>query len=1050
MNGRDLQVRLLGPLQLRRERLLVLPASKKSRALLAYLVMQRQPVLRERLCELLWSDGPDDPRAELRWSLNKIRPLLGETLVADREKVAFSSEFAEVDVLALRSELGAGVARADTAVLERVASRFGGEFLEGLDLPGCFRFHEWCVAEREAARALRLQVLSTLTTRFDERPEQALRYARDRVAHEPLSEQAHIAVISLLSRLGRSREALAQYDQCKRILESELAARPSEALQEARRAVLTQARSAPEPNPASDATPVAANAAAPSAPATPATSRASPPDENASPMAPTLLVGRESERQKLGELFALAQAGQPHPVLLLSGEPGIGKSRLLLELCERTTVARGKALRGRAFEAERVRPYGPWVDALRSSPIESIGPALRSELAPLLPELGQAPSGADRTRLFDAVAQWLEQRAESGPGPVTIALDDLQWFDEASLALLHYLARGRAGARVLLALSARAGELEDNPAATRLVRGLVREGKLHELSLARLSQAETESLVSSLYPGTDAARVFLESQGNPLFAHEVARALARGESVEASLETRISERLDHLSEQAQAVVPWAAALGRGFHPEVLISAMGLAAANLLDGLEELERSGVLRAGPGGYDFVHDLVRRVGYHRLSEPRRRLLHRQLARALSESAESTDADGARWGELAHHASLGGDAALAVPAFAHAGERALRLFATAEAVELADRGLQLASSLPPAQRLPLQVRLFEVILQSRRAASRRRELEQQLSHVIIEAQEAGRSELVHRSFYLLSFIHWQEGDSDQAQRESHRSAKVGRNTEPKTALYALANNALCLAMLERELPHVEALIDEAKALAATHHLDEIMVDWSLGILHVLRGEIDAALQLLDKTHQRAARTQERWPECDSLTWMARGLLEHGRPDEALSIARRLIPVAERMGEGGDGPFALALEALARRALRDSSAERALSEALGRIRAVDSKGHLALAQNLAARQDLEAGRLDAARERAREALEAARAVGRSNEVVCAVALLAQLALKSGQRAEAKRQVETILPELARTTSLSARARAQAEPVLLELGIVLPTVAPTEAPTPSH
>jgi len=139
-----LDIRLLGELAVARDGAVVpLPASKKSRALLAYLAATARPHLRERLCELLW-EGPDDPRAALRCSLTKLRPLVDPHLVAARDRVEFRCSGAAIDIRAICTP-----ANATTDQLEECAALFRGEFLDGLDLPGCFRFQQWCIAERE-------------------------------------------------------------------------------------------------------------------------------------------------------------------------------------------------------------------------------------------------------------------------------------------------------------------------------------------------------------------------------------------------------------------------------------------------------------------------------------------------------------------------------------------------------------------------------------------------------------------------------------------------------------------------------------------------------------------------------------------------------------------------------------------------------------------------------------------------------------------------------------------------------------------------------------
>jgi len=372
-------------------RALPLPASKKTRALLGYLVATGTPHLRERLCELLW-DGPDDPRAALRWSLSKLRPLVDEAhLVADRERVGFVGGGVDVDLHALRSALADDV---PVDELRRAAERASGELLDGLDLPDCFRFHAWCTAEREAVRGERIKLFAALSARLaDSAPDEALKWARARLAADPLSDAAHAAVVRCLGALGRTRDAIAHFDDARRLLAAELGARPTPELTRARDELGHRAAPATvAPAPA----PVAAPAQREPAAATRA------------------LVGRARERAILGAAVDAAAAGQARELLLVVGEPGIGKSRLLDELAAAMRAAGGLVLGGRAFEAEMVRPYGAWIDALRTLDTDEIPAALRVELAPLLPELGAAPTTGDRTRLYDAVVALLSQLARAG------------------------------------------------------------------------------------------------------------------------------------------------------------------------------------------------------------------------------------------------------------------------------------------------------------------------------------------------------------------------------------------------------------------------------------------------------------------------------------------------------------------------------------------------------------------------------------------------------------------------------------------------------------
>src|SRR5581483_1182399 len=464
------QIRLLGELEVVRDgRPVPLPASKKTRALLGYLAVEPRGTLRERLCELLW-EGPDDPRAQLRWSLSKLRPLLaGVELRADRERVELCAGEGDVDLRAVEGAVGREIGSAPLDSLRAAAARFRGELLDGLDLPGCYRYQAWLEGGREAARALRVEILQALCERLSGEPEQALEHARAWVAAEPLAESAHAQVVRHLGALGRRQEAMRQIDACRELLARELGAEPSGPLERARHELNARPRA------------TAVEVAAPS--------RARPVEASAPGGGAQLpFVGRAAELRTIEALIAAAAAGRLGELLLVTGDAGVGKTRLFAELTARVAAAGGRVLAGRAFEAEMVRPYGAWIDALRALPTAAVDAGLRADLAPLRPDLGAAHADADRGRLFTAVARLLAKEAERAP--LVVVLDDLHWIDESSAALLSSVARAELGGRVILAAGARAGELSDNAAALKLIRALGRDRRLRTVELGPLERED--------------------------------------------------------------------------------------------------------------------------------------------------------------------------------------------------------------------------------------------------------------------------------------------------------------------------------------------------------------------------------------------------------------------------------------------------------------------------------------------------------------------------------------------------------------------------------
>jgi DNA-binding SARP family transcriptional activator len=1032
---KTVEIRLLGELQVVfGGRLAKLPPSKKTRALLSYLVASGQAQLRARLCDLLW-DGPDDPRAGLRWSLSKLRSVFDEAAAsgdleladpfrASAERVEFVASGATVDLREHRADMCRPMAALAVDALEGAAARFRGDFLEGLELPDCYRFHEWCIAEREALRRERVAILAALVERLHHAPERALGHARAWAQIEPTAEAAHAAVVGCLARLGRRKEALQQYDRCRHILETELGAKPSALLERARTAVGlgTVVRDTGRPAPAEGR--VAATKDAGAGPRLPGGELA--------------LVGRAAEREALRTVLARAIAGEPTGPVAFSGEPGVGKTRLLSELAAGARANFGLALSGRAFEAEMVRPYGSWIDALRSVPLGRAAVAVRREVSALLPELAEAPAeSVDRTRLFDAVVGLLASLV-APERPVVVALDDVQWIDEASAALVHYVARASVPGLVL-AVAARPGELDDNPAAVRLWRALRRESNAVALSLGPLSSDETVNLVRELDPLADPSGIFAESEGHPLFTIELVRA-RRQQPDETELPSTLNgllrERLEKLDLQAQAVVSWAAALGRSFRLGVLVDVLGRTPPDVLAIMDELERRGIFCSAAAGttqfgYDFSHDLVRRAAYDRVSEPRRKLYHAHIANVLARSLESDDALA---GEVLRHAARGGDDALAARASRLAARRCLRLFAYPEAAEIADRGRRHAMKLGVVERLTTELPLLSVLAEAE-ALRRSSELEQALVRAISEAHEIEKHELVIEAYRILSMLQHQVGNVatsaenlGRAAENVGRAAEAGRAAPIHTVVSAVAHAGRCYAMVGREITRARELLGEARVLAERHRVAESEILLGEACLAQFDGDAEGAERLFEMVLPDIRSAQDHWRECECLVRLAMGAIDRGAWREAGSFVKELGHVAVKMGEGATEPqVAMALEALIALGARAPAAGRKVEAALSMLRAIDTKGMLAYALGTVGRIELESGAAEVAAARAAEALKMALLVHSEDEAAFARALACEAAWNKGDRDAARAWLVEASVHLGRKDVLSARARAAIE-----------------------
>jgi DNA-binding SARP family transcriptional activator len=1013
--SRVLRICLLGDVEIWRDgERLTLPQSKKTRALLAYLAMTGRAHRRERLCELLW-EIPDDPRGALRWSLSRLRALVDaparRRIVATRETVAFDAGGAEIDAIAVRERMTDMARTPSTAPLQDLAGMFRGEFLEGTELPHLHDFQSWCLAEREDLRRLHARILSMLIGRLAETPEAALPHARRLAQVDPFDEPARVALLQLLLRLGRRDEAEQQFAAAVHLFK-ELGGDAEAGLLRTWRALRSRPRSAGAPE-----------AAVPDLAATqsgaPSLLAAAEPGPVATHAAP--LIGRDLEWRRLVSVLDTARSG--NRVVLITGDPGLGKSRLLGDLAG---LARGRGMRtllGHCYEVERHRPYALWIDALGHAAWSGIVAGIDATAGEADAE-PSSPGGA-RDRLFAAVARSVVDRASAG-NPLLLVLDDTQWCDEASAALLHHLVRTCRADPVSVVLSARGGELGDNPALLGVIRSLRHDRLIEDIRLAPLPAAEAERLVRAVAARADAERIARRSGGNPLFAVELARNAGDGsEDLPRSLRELVRDRLDRLPASAAEALRWASVLGTCFAVDRLARLVPFDTDALMPVLELLERHALLEAASldsrGTYDFTHDLVQQSVYTGISEPRRRLMHLKIARSLQDLGD----DEASAEDIVHHAARAGDAGLAAAACVRAARRAARLCARGEAEAMARRGLRHAEALPEPERVQRMLELLQVETLVRRPA----DLAQTVARIEQLAERAldhGCREHARLGFHLLSYLRWERGRWSDAQRDTLRAELLSRTSDEPQRVVAMAEAARCLAMLERDLDQAEALVLEAGALAERLGLEPSAAADALGLLRLHQGELDTAAMLFRRARDAARRDGDRVAEFLALEHLVALEITRRRYAEAERLCGELTSLGEKLRDGSEAPFARALAALCSMAREAPDARTDLEPALAALRNADAKHRLAFALICAAQLDLEHGRLDHAWVRADEALRLATILERASEIVLARCALACVAAVRGDAAGWQHHVTALHDGLAKEVSHHARATAVA------------------------
>jgi len=753
------------------------------------------------------------------------------------------------------------------------------------------------------------------------------------------------------------------------------APRPYEGLQLAGATGLTAARrealhalgAVETPSPALDrSTPTVPAAIGDPALTSAGTAPASNPERVAS--APSVLVppGRAREWSAMQTWYDCAE----EQLLLLSGEAGIGKTYLLEQLAAAATARGDRVLWGRGFESELLRPFGAWLDAVRT--------AEELVLSPELSALGTGASGApsNRAELLDAATTFLAQLAEQRP--VLLVFDDVQWLDEASLALLHYATRSFARTRTLRVACAVCNQYARNAALHKLLQALKHDQRLTSIALTPLDCEQTLALARAVAPDIDDS-IYRDSGGNPLFARELARC--RHCERADSLEALIDERLQHLDPAAREVMLWAALLGRSFSAAILEQVVRLSTADLLDAIADLETQGILRpSGAEHYEFAHDIVRQVARDRLPAPRRRLMHLHVARSLANAAR---ADYAR--DIAYHARLGGENHLAASAALQAAERCLRLFAYTEAAKLAERGLEHCQHLDRELQLPLHAKLLAARAAAGACPDRAAAMTAELQTLIAAAKTANLPDAEAIARQTLIVLHYESGNLDKV-REASLEASSRRQiaASPAATARMLAQSGWCLADLGRDMQRAEALLLEAQSLAERVGLELGDVYAGLGAIRRFWGNYAGAQADLERAVQLARAQPDRWRECFCLKYAICLELELGSPADALAICDAMAVAATDLhDDGNEALFASALAALARYTEDRRRTAPALDRAIAQLRAVDTQQMLAYVLSFAAELDFEAGNAALAAVRAEAALAAAELVGDT----CAIAV---------------------------------------------------------------
>ena len=438
-------------------------------------------------------------------------------------------------------------------------------------------------------------------------------------------------------------------------------------------------------------------------------------------------VGRDAALAELRLGLSGAMEGRGR-LLLLVGEPGIGKTRTAEEIAAEAERRGARVVTGRCYEGDGAPAFWPWVQVLRACVEERDPVRLRAELGPgaadiaeLVPELRQRfpdlpaappiPAEQARFRLFDSITTFLQHT--SAAQALVVVLDDLHWADASSLQVLQFLARELRKSHLLLIGAYRDVELRRDHPLAQVLGELAREPLYQRVLLRGLDEADVrrfiEHAAGKAVNESLVAAVYQMTEGNPFFIGEIVRWLtAQGRLHEPAgdapvwnvilpqgVREAVGRRLSGLSQDCNEVLTLAAAIGREFSLAALAKLSGHERERLLELLDEADGARIVHATPPGlgtYSFSHTLIRQTLYEEISAPRRVLLHRRVGEVLQELYR--DDLEPHLAVLAHHffqAATSGNVDQAIDYATRAALRAGRLLAHEEAAAHYDRALQL-----------------------------------------------------------------------------------------------------------------------------------------------------------------------------------------------------------------------------------------------------------------------------------------------------------------------------------------------------------------------
>jgi len=638
------------------------------------------------------------------------------------------------------------------------------------------------------------------------------------------------------------------------------------------------------------------------------------------------LIGRERELGRLVALLDQAAAGEPI-VALVSGDAGIGKTRLIAELAAQAAGRDFTVLSGRCAELGDSVPYLPLADALRAAttgpsaaPLLLDALAARPVLGRLLPDRGSAEQlGADlpgmaQQQLFGAVLGMLAEIAADKP--VLLILEDLHWADRSTRDLVTFLSRVLHRERVAVIATYRTDDLHRSHPLRGVVGELLRLPSVTAIELGPLAApAMAEYLTSLAGKRLEAVAVdaiIRRAEGNAYYAEELLAASADGCELPAGLAGLLIARVERLSPPAQQVLRAAAVAGRRMDDDIVRQASGLAAPEYEEGVRESVANQLLIPdGDDGYAFRHALIREAVYADLLPGERTRLHARLAELLADEARLDAVPGSA-AELAHHYLASHDIPNAFAASVRAGKEAERLAAPAEAHRHFDQALALWDRVSEPEKLAGLDRGWLAFDSAKNTAASGDVVRavHQLRRLRGYLDAAADPVLVNRVGERLAYFLLETDEAVAAAEAAEAAVDVLSADPPRwERARALATHAQTLIYTQDEataLAKAEQAREAARVATAPWVEADALV--TLGLLDERAGKIKEAVRLFTMAHRQAFDAGVLGVQLRAAFQLARTHLESGDLADASKTAHEGLLLAEAAGLGL-APYGLDLQ---------------------------------------------------------------------------------------------------------------------------------------------